>query len=130
VKNTLVDSSAWIDFLRGDRAARERIDPLLADDRVAITGVVFAEVLSGARDRPSFNRLERVFGALPLLPDPPGIWHRVAEARFALARAGFQAAVTDLLIAIAALDSARVVVTRDRDFERIRSTLPFDLDRF
>jgi predicted nucleic acid-binding protein len=130
VRDTLVDSSAWIDFLRGDRAARERIDPLLADDRVAITGVVLAEVLSGARDRPSFHRLERVFGALPLLPEPPQIWHRVAESRFALARAGVQAAVTDLMIAIAALDSARVLVTRDRDFERIRNAVPFDLDRF
>ena len=77
-----------------------------------------------------FLRLERVLGALPLLPEPSGIWRRVAEARFTLARGGVQAAVTDLLIAIVALDAGHTLLTRDRDFERIRSAVPVDLECF
>jgi predicted nucleic acid-binding protein len=130
VSDVLVDSSAWIDFFRGDSAARALIDPLLADDRAAIAGVVWAEVLSGTRDRPAYLRLARALSGLRMLLEPPDVWNRVAEARFALARVGTQAAVADLWIAIVASDSGHALLTRDRDFERIRTVVPLDVACF
>jgi predicted nucleic acid-binding protein len=127
VSRVLVDSSTWSDFLRGENAARTRVDALLADDDAAITGIVLAEVLSGARDRPAFLRLERLLEALPFLREPAGVWLRVAETRFTLARGGYQAAITDLVIAIVAFDAGHTLLTRDRDFERIRAVVPLDL---
>jgi predicted nucleic acid-binding protein len=130
VSDVLVDSSVWIDFFRGEANTRARVDGLLAEDRVAIAGVVWAEVLSGARDRPVYLRLARSLSALRMLAEPTDIWNRVAEARFALARGGTQAAVTDLWIAIVAAASGHALLTRDRDFERIRTVVPLDLAYF
>jgi hypothetical protein len=127
VSDALIDSSAWIDFFRGEAEAVRRVDPLIADDRAAVNGVVYAEVLSGARDRPQFLRLQRASRALGWLVEPTGIWDRIADARFALARTGFQAAVTDLLVAITALEAGHSLHSRDRDFESIRQVVPVDL---
>jgi predicted nucleic acid-binding protein len=127
---TLVDSSAWIDFFRGDRAAVRRIDALLAEDRVGVTGVIAAEVLSGAPDRASFQRLRTALHSLGWVDEPEDAWERVADTRFALARAGHQAAITDVLIAVTAAHSGHLLLTRDRDFQRIAPLLSLDLEVF
>jgi predicted nucleic acid-binding protein len=58
------------------------------------------------------------------------LWERVAEARFTLARRGFQAAILDLIIAFCALEASHTLLTRDRDFATIQTVLPFELDVF
>jgi predicted nucleic acid-binding protein len=58
------------------------------------------------------------------------MWDQVADARFALARTGFQAAIADLVIAITALQAGHSLLSRDRDFERIRAIVPVDLAVF
>jgi predicted nucleic acid-binding protein len=65
-----------------------------------------------------------------MLPEPSDIWRRVGDARFALARTGEQAAVTHLWIAIVAAESGHTLLTRDRDFERLRRVVPIDLVHF
>jgi predicted nucleic acid-binding protein len=44
-----------------------------------------------------------------------------------LARTGVQAAIADLLIAITGLEAGHALLTRDRDFERIRQVVPVDV---
>jgi predicted nucleic acid-binding protein len=48
MSDVLVDSSVWIDFFRGDAQAVKRLDPLLADGRVAVPGTIYAEVVSAS----------------------------------------------------------------------------------
>jgi len=126
----VVDTSAWISFFRGDSAAIRRIDPLLAVGSAAITGPILAEVLSGAGSRAEFDRLRDLFQGLDRLADPPELWERIAEARYALARKGHQASLVDLSIALACLDGGHTLVTRDRDFRAIARVLPLELEVF
>ncbi len=130
MSDILVDTSAWVAFFRGDAAAIRRVDPLLAEGRVAITGPVFAEVLSGARRPADFDLLNRLLRGLDRLSEPEALWDRVAEHRFALARRGYQASLVDLTIALAALDSGHTLLTRDRDFRRIQAVIPAELEVF
>lgn len=130
MSDTLVDSSAWVAFLRGERPAVWRIDPLLADGRVAITGPISAEVLSGARSRADFDLLKRLLHGLEWLGEPSSLWERVAEHRFALARKGYQASLIDLTIALSALDAGHGLLTRDSDFRRIQAVIPVELQVF
>ena len=126
----IVDTSAWVDFLRGETRAVSRVDPVLAGGGAAVTGPIRAEVLSAARSSVEYERLRRLFEGLVMAADPPGLWERVAEHRFALARGGFQAEILDLSIAVSALASGLRVLTRDRDFARIRTVVPIELDLF
>ena len=48
----------------------------------------------------------------------------------ALARGGFQAEIVDLAIAVSTLARGFRLLTRDRDFERIRTVVPIELDLF
>jgi predicted nucleic acid-binding protein len=130
MSDVLVDTSAWVAFLRGESAAVRRVDRLLADGRAAITGPIVAEVLSGARTRPEFDLLKRLLHGVNRLPDPQAVWDRVAEHRFALARLGHQASLVDLAVALAALDAGHAVLTRDLDFRPIRIVIPVDLEVF
>ena len=130
MNDTLVDSSAWIAFLRGDPPAVRRIDPLLARGRVSTAGPIAAEVLSGAPSRKDFDLLKRVFHGLEWLSEPKAIWDRLAEHRFALARRGYQASLVDLMIALSALDAGHALLTRDRDFRRIQGVIPIEVEVF
>ena len=126
----LVDSSAWVSFFRGDAQAVSRIDPLLAEGDVAINGAVYAEVVSGARTSRDFELLKDLLKGLEWLPEPEDLWERLAEYRFALARRGRQSALVDLMVGISAMDSGALLLTRDRDFSRIQTVLPLELELF
>jgi predicted nucleic acid-binding protein len=130
VKRALVDSSAWVDFLRGERPAVRRVGELLDEGIAVVCGPVVAEVVSGAQNAGEHVLLKELFGGLEWLADPPGVWPRVADFRFALARGGFRAGLVDLVIATAAFDSGLPLLTRDRGFERIRTVVPIELDLF
>jgi hypothetical protein len=130
VNRAVIDSSAWIGFFRGDGAAVRRIDPLLVDGTAAVTGPILAEVLSGAATRAEFEYLRELFQGLDRLFDPPNLWDRVAESRFALARRGHQAAVVDLSIAITCHEARDRLVTRDRDFRAIARVIPVEIELF
>ena len=126
----LVDTSAWIAFFRGDNHAVGRIDALVAENRASTTGVVYAEVLSGAPSLTIFHRLRATFEALDWIDEPGDLWDRVASARFTLARQGIQATVVDLVIAVTASEVGRSLLTRDRDFGYISQVVPLELITF
>jgi hypothetical protein len=130
VSDTVVDTSAWVAFLRGEQVAVRRVGPLLADGRAAITGPISAEVLSGARSRWEFDTLKSLLEGLERLEDPVSLWDRVAEHRFVLARKGFQASLIDLAVALSAFDGGHRLLTRDADFKPIRTVIPIELDVF
>jgi hypothetical protein len=126
----LIETSAWVAFFRGDRQAVARIDPLLAEGAAAISGPIYAEVLSGAPTRAAVDHLRTLLRSLRWLPDPPAFWERIAEARFHLARQGYQASIADLMIAVTACETGLVLLTRDRDFEHIARVLPLAISLF
>ena len=129
MSDLLVDSSVWVEFFRGNPRVVSRMDAALEADRVAVCGPILAEVLSGARTRDEFERLRAAFEGVDVLPDPADSWSRIAEARFALARRGTQAALVDLLIALTAAETRHTLLTRDADFARIATVLPVDIAR-
>lgn len=126
----IADSSVWIDFLRGQPEAFARLQPLLTERRVAIVGPVYAELLSGTRTAEIQNALRIRLRSLHWLAEPPEAWDRVADARFALARQGQQAALVDVLIAVTAAAAGCTLLTRDRDFEWIGRVLPVQVELF
>ena len=126
----LVETSAWISFFRGDAAARRRMDPLLHSKLVRITGPVFVELVSGARNQAVQAELKALLLKIPWLAPFDPVWERVADTRFLLARLGQSCSVIDIMIAQAASDRGAKLLTRDRDFERMVQVLPFDLEVF
>lgn len=117
----LVDSSVWIDFLRGDSAAETRhlVDSLKRGDPVWLAPPILQEVLQGADTSARFDKWDRTLGELPLLHEPDQR-SLTREAAKLYARCRWQAvtprSANDCLIATYAIRFALPLLQRGRDF--------------
>lgn len=132
----LVDSSAWVEFLRATgSAAHEQVRSSL--DRgveLACTDVILMEILAGARDEADRDRLRRLLYGLEFLAvEGPADYEQAAEL-YRLCRAGGETPrkLTDCLIAAVAIRNDADLLGDDADFLAIarhtplRLTLPAD----
>lgn len=116
----LIDTSAWIEFLR-DTASPvcNRVDALLAEE-VAICDPVRMEVLAGARDEPHLHRLRRLLARATVLPTG-SVDYEEAAGIFRQCRRGGETVrkLMDCLIAAVAISADVAVLHRDADFDVI-----------
>ncbi len=124
----LVDSSAWIEYLRATDSSIDRyLRASLRDKRsLATTGVVMLEVLAGARDESHARKLTRLLGRCEFLPAQEPSDH---EAAASLYRACRREGVTirrppDLLIATIAIRTNTPLLHLDADFDAIARQAP------
>jgi predicted nucleic acid-binding protein len=115
----LVDSSVWIDFLRGEKQAADNLPPLMKTDRIVICGQVKQEVLQGSRDLKSFQKLENQISVFEYVPEGPEDFILAARI-FATQRwQGATIPPSDCLIAAVAIRLNAVIYSHDPDFEQI-----------
>lgn len=127
----LVDTSAWVEYLRDTGSiACETVDELIRSDRpTATTDVVILELLSGAR-RPGTKR--QILGLLnrcTMFPVRPLFEYELAADLYVRCQMnGFTPANTnDLLIASVAMSREAPLLAHDSDFERIAEIAPLRL---
>lgn len=125
----LVDSSAWIEFLRGTgSSAHLEVRRLLHDEpsTVAVTEPVAMELLAGATGSRALGQIEKLVAGLTLLPVDAAVdYHDAAAAyRAVRSRGGTVRKVLDCLIATVAVRTGAVLVHRDRDFDALAPALP------
>jgi len=125
----LVDSSAWVEFLRktGSQAHLEVRGMVRRESPSAgVTEPVIMELLAGARDRENYIRIERLLNAMPLCRVDPACDFGEAGALYKYLR---DKGVTirsqvDCLIAAIAWRRDATIVHADRDFDTIASRYP------
>jgi hypothetical protein len=125
----LVDSSAWIEYLRrtGSRADEQVTELVERKSPVAgVTEPVIMELLSGARDPADFRKLRRLTTAMPLYRVDPVCDYTEAAALYKVLRgAGVTIrSITDCLIAAIAWRREATLVHADVDFDRIAARYP------
>lgn len=113
----LVDSSAWIEFLRDTGSpVAEEVDRLLAVD-IAITDPVLMEVLAGARDEQHLHKLRGLLGRAHLIHCGPGDFETAALLyRRCRAHGETIRRLIDCLIAAVAIRAGVPVLQADADF--------------
>ena len=130
----LVDSSAWIEFLRatGSDVHVAVRDLLTADDELGTTEIVLMEVLAGARSDQERDHLRRLlYGRCTFLAlRAPGDYERAAELYRHCRRSGETVRrLTDCLIAVVAMRAGAELLQRDADFDVIARYAPLRLVR-
>lgn len=125
----LVDTSVWVDFLRGTHTAKtEKLRALLeAAAPALITGVVLQELLQGARDAAEWKSLRTYFLALPFvhLEDPIVSHASAAELHYRCRRRGVTPrSMVDCLIAQVAIENGLVLLHDDADYDRMAKVIP------
>ena len=114
----LIDTSAWIEFLRDTGSPTcQRVEELLAHD-IAVADPIRMEVLAGARNEEHLIQLKRLLarGAIlhtnPIDYDQAAILYRQCRAKGETVRK-----LIDCLIAAVAIRNEIVVLQLDSDFD-------------
>ena len=116
----LIDTSAWVEFLRDTGSdVCQKVDDLLGDD-IATCHPIRMEVLSGARDEPHLSDLRRLLARASLLPTRATDYEQAA-ALFRACRCGGETVrkLIDCLIAATAIRAGVAVLHADSDFDTL-----------
>lgn len=114
----LIDTSAWIEFLRDTGSPIcQRVDDLLAAE-IATCNAVRMEVLAGARNEQHLQQLRRLLARASILPtesvdyDAAASLYRTCRQRGHTARK-----LIDCLIAAVAIRGDAPILHKDADFD-------------
>lgn len=114
----LVDTSAWIEFLRGTGSrVCDQVDEVLTQE-IAICDAVRMEVLAGARDEVHLGSLQRLLARATVVPTRTTDYDDAAALYRRCRREGDTVRkLIDCLIASVAIRAGATVLHRDTDFE-------------
>jgi len=124
----LVDSSVWIEAARrdGSLAVKCGLEGLLEEFKAALCGVVWLEVLGGARVAER-ARMQSYLLVLPRLETEEQTWNRAAVAAAQLRDCGLTVPWSDVLVATVALTHRVRVYAHDRHFNLMAPLLGLQL---
>jgi predicted nucleic acid-binding protein len=130
---TVVDTSAWVEYLRATGSPAHRaVRRLLEDGAPAYTtDVVVMEVLAGARDDDHRDRLRRLLAGCEYVPIRGLADYEEAAEMYRSCRVGGETvrALTDCLIAVVSLRESLTVLHADRDFDVLSRRVGLQVDR-
>lgn len=116
----LADSSVWIDHFRDRRSPQtDRLAELLASSEMGMCDLVMVEVLQGTDSDREFDRILRLFNALPIITiSDEAIALQAARNFRALRNLGITVRKTiDTLIATRCIVDGHALLYSDRDFD-------------
>ncbi len=128
----VVDTSAWVEFLRRTESpVHLRLRELItARARLAVTEVVVAELLAGAGSRGALETLRARLLAFPVLPLGGLAGFEAAVDVYRACRSGGEPvrSLSDCLVAAAAIEAGARLLHADRDFDVIERHTPLLLE--
>lgn len=120
----MVDTSVWVDYLRGGGNEREkRVAELMAFRRALMCEVASGELFRGARDEAERTMIVDTVRLLPPVYERPGLWAEAGRMSCRLRRMGHAAGLIDCYIGVLAREQGASLLSRDRDFIHIASEL-------
>ncbi|MBF0560354.1 MAG: PIN domain-containing protein [Nitrospirae bacterium] len=116
----LVDTSAWIEFFRKKSPYYHVISELIDSGSVVCAGIVFAELLQGAKSGRELSTIKEFLHVFDFLPESGEIWEEAGELSYELRRKGKSAGLSDCLIASLVKTNNLSLLTLDRHFDLIQ----------
>ena len=115
----VVDSSVYIDWLRRRVELHRQLEPWIRADRVFGCGIIRTEVVRGVVDAGQRERIQQFFDLLPEYNLDADLWRAVADLAWKLDRKGHVLPLSDLAIAVCALNLRAHVITTDPSFKLV-----------
>lgn len=121
----LVDTSVWVDFLRGKKSAhRHTLHRLIEDEEdVSITEIILTEVLQGIRNEGDFQTIKGYLLEFPVY-SPKGVETYLTAARIyrdCRKKGKTVRKTVDCIIAAVCIENDLVLFHKDTDFDSIKA---------
>jgi len=115
----IVDTSLFIDFLRGERKNADAVAELLEKNLVLTTGIIIAELLQGMKNTKEEEQIVETLSGLPVLEITAELWIKTGKMSSGLRKKGINLPLTDVAIAMLAIENDLEVYTLDAHFQKI-----------
>ena len=116
----LVDSCAWIDFLRYQEGEPgNQVAVLIENKQAAITGVIIAELLQGVKTEKQQQQINFLINSVTSFPTQEIDWINAGLLLQKLRSQGITLPLTDALIAVIAQRYQVKVLTIDKHFQHL-----------
>lgn len=115
----LVDTTAWIEFFRGKSKVADHLEMLLIENAVCTCGVVMFEVLQGIKSEGEKNKILSILATLPYFEMTKKLWQSAAELSLSLKKNGVNLPLSDIFIAVIAVENDLSIYTLDNHFTQI-----------
>ena len=116
----LVDTCAWIDFLRYQEGELgNQVAALIENNQVAITGVIVAELLQGVKTEKQQQQINLLINSVTSFPTQEFDWVNAGLLLQELRSRGITLPLTDALIAVIAQRYQAKVLTIDKHFQHL-----------
>lgn len=112
----VVDTSVWVDYLRGKLSQKKVFDSLIDADEIALPIPVRLELLSGVK-KGEVTKLRMSLNALTTLYPSSSTWEKAEELALLAARKGVHPGFADLLIC--SLAGSYPIWTYDNDIKQL-----------
>lgn len=114
--DVLVDTSAWIDYFRGQEPLHGMVAALLDENRICCLGLILAELLQGAKGEKERLALRDFPAIFPFVEDSVALWIKAGELSAGLRSRGKTVGLADCFIGVAAKEHGAAILTNDRHF--------------
>lgn len=127
----LVDTSVWIDFLKGAKSAhREILHRLIEDEEdICLTEIIFTEILQGIKNDKDFLKIKDYLLEFPIY-SPKGIETYLSAVdiyRACRSKGKTVRRTIDCIIAAIAIENDSILLHKDSDFDSIAACMPLKL---
>lgn len=115
----IVDTPVLIDFLKGEDRVFNAVTRLLEKKRIAITGVIIAELLQGIKSAKEEDTIADLLTGIKIIEADTMLWIKAGRLSASLRRKGVSLPLTDIVIAALAIEHNLSLFTLDKHFEQI-----------
>jgi len=116
----LVDTSAWVEYLRpGDSEVADRVEGLVLSDEAAWCDMVLLELWNGARGQAEKRKLAELQANVPRLETPHEVWNLAHRLAMRCRDKGFTVPSADILVAACATHHCVELEHKDTHFDDI-----------
>jgi predicted nucleic acid-binding protein len=114
----LIDTCAWVDFLRSKQGVLgDYVATAIERDQALLCGVVITELLQGAKAKKERQQLELLISGIEIVETTNNDWINAGLCLQDLRLKGITLPVTDVLIATIAIRLSVPVMTIDKHFK-------------
>lgn len=115
----IVDTSVFIDFLKGSERIAQEVLNLIESKRIVLTGIIIAELMQGIKKPFEEERIADLLTGVSILEISTSLWIKIGRLSSSLRRKGINLPLTDIAIAVLAIEYDLALFTIDRHFEQI-----------
>ncbi|KKL69888.1 hypothetical protein LCGC14_2110390 [marine sediment metagenome] len=128
----IIDTSAWLLALRKEfhPVIKERIEKILLESEVAVTGIIILELLGGTKIENEYYRLKSRLDSLYYIEADKSLWNNSSRLAFDLRRKGITIPFTDIFIAASTINTNAKLIHADSHFELISQHTELNVESY